>query len=158
MLSRSVYNTFMEEDSGYLYLKSSFRPTITEPKIHISSELIRDFQSINGRLTLTINSLDKQYGANSSNSVFVSIKKSIAIFDSFAKILDYESYNEYIRLPYVALTDGDLPFPTYRSGTILTGNPISNLPQQGAVIVDPSVEKIKLLLGDIPDASIIRES
>lgn len=130
MLARSMYNTFMEEDSGYLYLKPAFRPTITEPKIHISTDLIRDFQSINGRLTLTSDSLDKQYGKDSRNSVFISIKQSIAIFNSFASILDYESYNEYVRLPYVANTLSDTVLPIYESGAIVTGNPIANLPQQ----------------------------
>jgi hypothetical protein len=157
LLARSVYHTFMQEEDGYIYLKPTFRPTQNEPKIHMDDTLIRDFQDIDGRLTLISERLDTQYGSNSQNSVFLSIKKSIALFHSFAKILDYESYSEYIKLPYVHDEPSDTVLPVYASGSIMTSNPAERIQVNGTTAVDPAIDTIISILGEIPRTDIIRE-
>lgn len=148
ILARSVYNTFMQSEDGYIYLKPSFRPTTNDPKIHIDPILMRDFQEIDGILSTISERLDLQYGVDSKNSTYVSVKKAIAIFHSFAKILDYESYNEYIKLPYVADKDAEIVFPIYNTGgTIQSSNPLEQqLILQEEAIVDPAVSIITGIL------------
>jgi hypothetical protein len=114
----------MEEIDGYLYLKPTFRPTVSEPKIHIDESLIRDIENIDGRLSLVSERLDAQYGKDSKNSTYVSIKKSIALFHGFARILDYEAYTEYSRTPYIRdITVTDTGFPSYSGGSLESSNP-----------------------------------
>jgi hypothetical protein len=157
ILARSVYHTFMQEEDGYIYLKSTFRPTQNEPKIHMDETLIRDFQEIDGRLTLVSERLNAQYGANSENSVFLSIKKSIALFHSFARLLDYESYSEYIKLPYVRDASSDIVLPSYSGTTVVSSNPAERTTVNGTTLVDPMIDTITALLGEIPRTDIIRE-
>jgi hypothetical protein len=158
ILARSVYHTFMQAEDGYVYLKPNFRPTQNEPKIHMDDTLIRDFQEIDGRLTLVSERLDSQYGTDSQNSVFLSIKKSIALFHSFARLLDYESYTEYIKSPYIHDESSDIILPLYTaSGTIASSNPAERIKVDGTVVVDPAIDTIIGLLGEIPRTDIIRE-
>ena len=144
MLARSVYHTFMEGEDGHIYLKPNFRPTVNEPKIHIDPVLIRDFQDIAGILDGISTRLDTQYGVDSKNSTFLSIKKSIAIFQSFAKILDYESYSEYVKLPYAVDATSETILPIYTTGgTILASDPLLQVTPQGTdVVIDPAVTTI----------------
>lgn len=143
ILARSVYHTFMQEEDGYIYLKPNFRPTQNDPKIHMDDTLVRDFREIDGRLSLVSERLDTQYGADSENSVFLSIKKSIALFHSFARLLDYESYSEYIKLPYVHDDTSDIVLPIYTaSGTIESSNPAEQVRLNGTVTVDPAIDTI----------------
>ena len=159
ILTRSVYHTFMMEDKdGYLYLKSAFRPTVNDPKIHIDAALIRDFQNIAWILTLVSDRLDAQYGVDSKNSVFLSIKKSITLFHGFSKILDYESYNEYVKLPYVANTTSETALPSYTGWTIEASNPSETIRVDGVVTTDPAIDRIVTLLQWIPRNDVARES
>lgn len=161
MLARSVYHTFMESQDGYLYLKSSFRPTISDPKIHIDAVLLRDFQEIDGILSTVSERLDAQYGVDSKNNTFLSVKKSIATFHSFAKILDYESYNEYIKLPYMVDDTAETLLPLYSSGgTIVSSDPLQKQIDtfQSIETANPSITTITGILWDIPRKDIIREA
>jgi hypothetical protein len=158
ILARSVYHTFMEEEDGYIYLKPNFRPTTNEPKIHMNESLIQDFLALDGRLALVSDRLDAQYGADSENRVFRSIKKSVSTFHSFARILDYESYSEYIKLPYLRDSASDIVLPLYGSGgTIESSNPAERIEVNGAPTIDPAIGSIIALLGEIPRTDIIRE-
>lgn len=158
IVTRSVYHTFMQEEDGYIYLRPTFRPTLNEPKIHIDDTLIRDFQGLDGRLALISDRLDAQYGVDSDNSVFLSIKKSIALFHAFARILDYESYTEYIKTPYVRDEKSDIVLPIYQDdGTIESSNPADQIRVDGVPTTDPAIDTIVSILGEIPRADIIRE-
>ena len=148
----------MEEEDGYIYLKSNFRPTVNEPKIHMNESLVQDFFALDGRLTLVSERLDAQYGPDSENRVFRSIKKSITTFHSFARLLDYESYSEYIKLPYIRDSKSEIVLPMYGSGgTIESSNPAERIQIDGTPTVDPAIDSILTLLGEIPRTDIIRE-
>jgi hypothetical protein len=159
ILARSVYHTFMENEDGYLYLKPTFRPTTNEPKIHMNQSLIQDFITLDGRLALVSERLDAQYGPDSENRVFRSIKKSITTFHSFARLLDYESYSEYIKLPYISDQASDIAFPMYGSGrSILSSNPTEQVEVNGRTIAaDPAIDMVIAILGDIPRTDILKE-
>ena len=51
------------------------------------------------------------------------------MFYGFAKILDYESYNEYVKLPYVSDRTSETVIPKYNplSGTIEASSPIEQI-------------------------------
>lgn len=158
ILVRSVYHTFMVEEGWYIYLTPALRPTSTEPKIRMSEAIVRDLQGIDGVLSLTSDRLDEQYGKDSKNTTFLSIKKSIALFHGFVKILDYESYSAYIRDPYLLDKSSNTLLPVYtENDTILTATPITPLWVGWIVTVDPAIKTIIGLLGNIPQSDIIRD-
>lgn len=158
VLSKSVYETFMESDNGYLYLKETFRPTIAEPKIHMDGVLIRDLVDLDGTLSLILNRLSDQYSADPNNATFRSIKKDIALYHGFVKLLDYPEYKKYEERPYLHDDTSETLLPMIDAqDQILTGNPTDEIRINGELQTNPSVDAIVKLLG-IPRTDIVQEN
>lgn len=155
VISHSIYATFMEQENWRLYLKSTFRPTITEPKIHIDESLIRDIQNIDGRLVSIWEKIDALTTSNTQNSPYVSIKKSIALFHGFARILDYDSYNEYIKSPYIQDKNINTTLPLYTDWTLSTSSGSVENQWNSKNNTLTAIDTIIWLLWDIPRQDIV---
>lgn len=159
-LAKSVFHTFTQNEDGFIYIKPAFRPTTTEPIIHMDEGLIRDIQNIDGIISLIIERLDAQYGENSTHSAYLDIKKYAALFHGFSNMIDIEGYNDYIKMPYRLDATSATILPQYDPVTkkIIVGNPVADIvTSTGTKITDPAIESIISILGDVPREKIIKD-
>lgn len=158
VLTNTVYATFTQVEDWKVLLRPGFRPTLNEPQIQLDETIIRDIQNIDGILLLISERMDEQYGNDSSNSVYLDIKKHITLYRGFAKLLDVDTYRQYEKLPYVSDATQEYWLPILdESWNFKIYNPLEIKNDDGEWQVDPSIESLMWIFSNITKDNIVLE-
>ncbi len=91
----------MTNQDGMLFLKENFVDS-TEGKIKFDNALITDFRSFSRIADTVFTNLSAVYAGDTSNPVYLSIKRSLLRIRGFVALFDDGNYSQYILHPYIA--------------------------------------------------------
>lgn len=150
----------MEVENGKLFMKSAYRPNKNEEKLGIDDTLIQHMSKIDSMLSIISERMDQQYGTDSTNSTYLSIKRHVALYHAFIEILELDNvaYNEYEKTPYILDESSEFILPWYDKGVVLRFDPTKVVEDASKKTnIDPNFEKIQSILWTTTVSSYIKK-
>ncbi len=119
ILVKSLYNTFMQDDQGALFLKEWLAD---EKSVKINIDLLRNIHELNGIVSYLNETIKVAYVNDNTSDVYINIEKATLRLEAFSNLLDPEKRNEnykaYILEPYASEVYDGIALPKIQKDLI----------------------------------------